>query len=80
MMKRGNAAGILGIAMTVLVWVTATLVEAVSPLIVGVMLSACLLGLILGLLAAIRGRRWWLLQCLFAVLTAAFVLFGLVGS
>lgn len=80
MMKKGNAAGILGIAMTVLVWVTATLVEAVSPLIVGVMLSACLLGLILGLLAAIRGRRWWLLQCLFAVLTAAFVLFGLVGS
>ncbi len=80
MMTKRNAAGTLGTTITGLVWVTAALVEAVSPLIVGVMLSACLLGLILGLLAVIRGRRWWLLQCLFAVLTAAFVLFGLVGS
>ena len=80
MMKKGNAAGTVGALMTGLVWVNATLVEAVSPLVAGVMLGACLLGLVLGLLAAIRGRKWWLLQCLFAVLTAAFVLFGLVGS
>ncbi len=66
--------------MTGLVWAIAVLVETVSPLVVGVMLSVCLLGLILGLLAAIRGSKWWLLQCLFAVLTAAVVLFGFVGS
>jgi hypothetical protein len=78
-MKKRNVAGALGALMTGLVWVTVALVEALSPLVVGIMLSACLLGLILGLVA-VRGRKWWLLQCLFALLTAAFVLFGLVGS
>ena len=80
MMKKENVAGTLGTTLTGLVWVTAALAKVVSPLIVGIMLSACFLGLILGLLAAIRARKWWFLQCLFAVLTAAFVLFGLVGS
>jgi hypothetical protein len=80
MMRKENVAGTVGTAMTGLVWVIAILMEVVSPLIAVVMLGACLSGFVLGLLAAIRGRRWWLLQCLFALLTAAFVLLGLVGS
>jgi hypothetical protein len=79
-MNKANTTGAVGAVLVAVVWISSVLVEMLSPALAWGMLGACAGAFVLGLLAAVWGRKWWLLESGCAVLTAAFVLFGLVGS
>ncbi len=79
-MSKANIIGTIGVALIAMVWLAAVAYRMLSPTTAWLMLGACLIAFALGLWASVVGRRWWLLESGFAILTAVFVILGLVGS
>ncbi len=78
-MTKANIIGTSGTVLLAFVWITAFVQEMLSPAIVWAMLAGCAIACVFGLLATAWGRKWWLFEAGGALLTAAFVLVGLVG-
>ena len=57
-MSKANITGILGAVLVAAVWIASILVEMLSPAVAWGMLAACAGAFVLGLLAAVWGRRW----------------------
>jgi hypothetical protein len=74
-----NMFGILGIAvlMTIILLIVCT--EMMSPALVSVLLAGTLVVVVLGVVAAVRGSRLWLVLSGFGIGLAAFIIFCVVG-
>jgi hypothetical protein len=71
--------GLIGIGMLVATIASIVAIKVTSPPIVISQLVSCLFVLILGVIAAIRGRKGWLGLCLASIAVAILLVFGVVG-
>jgi hypothetical protein len=74
-----NVIGILGIAVALVVAVLILSTEMMSPELVSVLMAGTIIVVILGIVAAVRGSRLWLILCAIGVGLAAFLIFAVVG-
>jgi hypothetical protein len=76
---KNNVVGIFGIVVAFVVAVLIVCTEMMSPELVSVLMAGTLIVVILGIVAAVRGSRLWLILCAVGIGLAAFLIFVVVG-
>jgi hypothetical protein len=74
-----NVFGVIGTAVAITIILLIVCMEMISPELVYVLLAGTLIVLILGIVAAVRGSRLWLILSGVGIALAAIIIFGVVG-